>query len=422
MQSAPEYWIWLQTTLGYGANIGYLLEAFDSAEGIYNAFCRKELTRIVSPAQRYKMTSMSPSQVTGVLRVCRDRGWSLVTPDSAYYPRLFRQMENKPAVLYVQGNPEALLSVLPIGMVGARNASDYGLAAAREIARDLACAGAAIISGCALGVDTAAHLGALDARGVTVGFLGTALGVDYPVANRAVREAIPRDGALVSEFQPGVQGSRTTFPIRNRLIAGISLGVAVVEATEKSGSLITATCAADYGRDVFAVPAEISNRSFTGSHLLIRDGAKPLFSAEDILEEYASRVDLPVFSAPRKPPEKKIPAGEDLPPVPAARPKPVREPEKRLKPEPRPKPEKRPEPPPEPEKPTGPAQLPGYVSDAGKAVYRYLAGKGSAPADEICEALNLSASAVFSALTMLELCGAVRKTEQGAFLPAQPEL
>ena len=406
MASATEYWIWLQTALGYGARVDELLLYFGSAEQIYNAFCAREIQPTVTPAVHRKMTAVSPSQVADVQKLCHEKGWHIVTPDSEYYPEGFRRIAARPLVLYVQGEPALLKNEFNIGFVGTRSASRYGAETTRKLAYCVASAGAAVVSGCAVGVDTASHIGALQAKGKTVGFLGTALGVDYPKENRDVREAIARNGALVTEYQPGVQGSRNTFPIRNRLIAAFSVGVVVTEAAQKSGSLITASFAAEYGKDVFAVPGEIDNAAYSGSHSLIRDGAKPVFGAADILEEYTMRfgVDLgalrerlkktgvPVAektqSADRTKPNGKTPAHSASPADSGNAAAPA---------------EKRP--------------LPPFVDETGAAVYEYLLRCGAVDADGIASALELPAPRVLAALTMLELAGVAAKDGTNRFRP-----
>jgi DNA processing protein len=171
-------------------------------------------------------------------------------------------------------------------MVGSRNATTYGIAATRKLSADLAARGAVIISGMALGIDTAAHEGALMGKGKTVAVLGSGLSIIYPAQNRRLFERIVENGGVVSEFPLTAGPEAHHFPRRNRIISGMSLGTVVVEATRRSGSLITAGLAAEQNRDVFAVPGSIQSFKSTGTHTLIKQGAKLVENAQDVIEEF----------------------------------------------------------------------------------------------------------------------------------------
>jgi len=205
----------------------------------------------------------------------------------ADFPSLLRDIPDPPAALYVSGDP-AVLWTPQIAVVGARSASHAGLANARAFARAFALAGNTITSGLAEGIDGAAHAAALDAGAPTVAVLGTGPDLVYPRRHRALAQAIAAHGALVSEFPPGTPGKPDHFPRRNRLISGLSLGVLVVEAGLNSGSLITARCAAEQGREVFALPGSIHNPLARGCHRLIRDGARLAETAEEVLAGLAN--------------------------------------------------------------------------------------------------------------------------------------
>jgi DNA processing protein len=196
-------------------------------------------------------------------------------------------LQNLPLVLYVEGDETALTNELMISVVGARKASHYGNCVARALSSAMSHIGFTIVSGGALGIDSSAHKGALDEKGETICVLGCGLGAKYLMENKPLRDKIINNGALITEFPPYYPASRVTFPLRNRIISGISLGTVVVEAGERSGSLITANYALEQGRDVFAVPGDILFSGFTGANKLIRDGAKPVFSAIDVLGGYA---------------------------------------------------------------------------------------------------------------------------------------
>jgi DNA processing protein len=220
----------------------------------------------------------------------RDLDW-LAAPDhylivatSEDFPALLRDAANPPAALFVAGDPACLWSA-QIAIVGARSASAGGLANARAFARTFAQAGNTVTSGLAEGVDGAAHEGALEGGGKTIAVLGTGPDLVYPRQHHDLAQRIAAHGALVSEFPPGTPGKPENFPRRNRLIAGLSLGTLVVEASLNSGSLITARLAAEAGREVFALPGSIHSPLARGCHKLIRDGAKLVETAEEVIEE-----------------------------------------------------------------------------------------------------------------------------------------
>jgi DNA processing protein len=200
------------------------------------------------------------------------------------YPPLLREIGDPPPVLWVRGN-RAALSRPAVAIVGSRAASAYAVEVATRLGRELAERGVVVVSGLARGADGAAHRGCLAAGGPTVGVLGSGIDVIYPAEHRELAVNICTDGALVSELGPGAPPLPQHFPLRNRLISGISLAVVVVEAAENSGSLITARYALEHGRDVCAVPGSVLGGRNRGSHALLKDGAKVVETADDILEE-----------------------------------------------------------------------------------------------------------------------------------------
>jgi DNA processing protein len=208
---------------------------------------------------------------------------SSLDPGAPGYPALLRAVPSPPA-LWVRGalGPDDALAV---AIVGARRATPYGLATAERIAAELAARGVTIVSGFARGIDTAAHRGALEAGGRTLAVLGCGIDVVYPPENRALVRAIEAQGALLSQFAPGTPALAGHFPARNRTLAGLALGVLVVEAAERSGALITAGFAGDLGREVFAIPGRITSDSSAGTNRLIQDGAKLVSCWQDIVSE-----------------------------------------------------------------------------------------------------------------------------------------
>lgn len=208
----------------------------------------------------------------------------LLTPHDPRYPALLRETPKAPEKLYVAGNPD-LLCLPQLAVVGSRNATSGGLETAAQFAAYLANNGLVITSGLALGIDAAAHSGALAANGQTIAVLGTGPETIYPQQNAELAKQVCANGALVSEHPPGTSVRKYQFPQRNRIIAALSLGTLVVEAGMNSGSLITARFAGDYGREVFAIPGSIHNPLSKGCHRLIRQGAKLVEQAADIIEE-----------------------------------------------------------------------------------------------------------------------------------------
>ena len=216
----------------------------------------------------------------------QDAGHHLVRMGDDAYPELLTQIPGPPSELYVHGNPE-LLHLPALAIVGSRNPTSAGARNAFEFARHLGTAGFCIVSGLAQGIDAAAHRGALTAGAPTIAFLGHGIDRVYPASNRELAHEIAACGALVSEFALGTHPHKSLFPQRNRLISGISFGTLVVEAARRSGSLITARLSSEQGREVFAIPGSIHNPLSRGCHQLIRQGAKLVETADDIVAEIA---------------------------------------------------------------------------------------------------------------------------------------
>jgi DNA processing protein len=211
-------------------------------------------------------------------------GHHLITRDDARFPPLLRDVPSPPAALWLAGDPEVLWQP-QLAVIGSRNPTAGGRENARSFAGELAHRGFTITSGMASGIDSVAHEAALAADGLTIAVMGTGLDVVYPASGRALAARIRERGALVSEFVPGTPPQRSHFPSRNRIISGLSLGVLVIEASLRSGTLITARLAANQGRDVFALPGSIHNPLSKGCHRLIREGARLVDSVDDILQE-----------------------------------------------------------------------------------------------------------------------------------------
>jgi DNA processing protein len=283
-------WLRLERTGGVGPRgAAALLEAFGSPEAIFGADAAALAGR-VSPAQaRAILQPASPDTqrlVDATLRWLDAPGRHVLALGEPGYPALLAQIPDPPLLLYINGDVE-LLHAPGLAIVGSRNASTQGKANALAFAEALSGAGLTIVSGLALGIDAAAHEGALRGPGSTVAVIGTGPDLVYPARNRALCERIARAGCIVSAYPVGTPPLPSNFPKRNRIISGLAAGVLVVEAAVQSGSLITARQAAEQGRDVFAIPGSIHAALAKGCHILIREGAQLVDSAADVLEAMA---------------------------------------------------------------------------------------------------------------------------------------
>lgn len=286
------YWLWLQRCLGIraGLHTDEIIGHFQTAKNIYESGdYDRRISGVFTPRQLEKLQNTDLTWAQNVIDVCEREGYGIITPEDGNYPSMLFKLSDLPAVLFVQGDLDCLKNTVPVALVGTRNPGNNSRAAAYALAASLSRSGASVVSGGAVGIDACAHAGALSAGGKTVAVLGCGFHCNYPAANAALRREISERGALVTEYPPDTQAAGSNFPTRNRIISGLSFGTVVVEANEKSGSLITARFAAEQGRDIFAVPGDILSSGFTGANKLIRDGAKPVFSAMDVLEEYAVR-------------------------------------------------------------------------------------------------------------------------------------
>jgi DNA processing protein len=259
-----------------------LIETFDPLELACNASATA-LMELLSLAPDQAALVKNPLTNDGAARIAALRE-QVVTLADDDYPPLLREIIDPPLVLHVRGN-RMLLSRLSLAVVGSRRATPYGVNAAAHLTRQLAAAGIVIVSGGARGIDAAAHHASLEAGGSTVAVLGTGIDVVYPRAHKRLFERIAKEGLLVSEFPPGTAPRPENFPMRNRVISGLSAGTVIVEATGRSGSLITARMAAEQGREVFAVPGSIFSAGSEGTHRLVQYGAKLVHDVDDIVDE-----------------------------------------------------------------------------------------------------------------------------------------
>lgn len=292
MSENAKYWIWLQNALGYSAKLSKIIDEFSSAKDLYNAGeIEWRMSTSLTEKQVQKLITCDLNQSEEVIFSCNDNNWQIIDYDDSRYPNRLKQIIDPPAVLYACGELPDIDNLVAIGIVGTRKASEYAVKATHILSKGITEAGALVVSGGALGIDTYAHKGAISAGGKTVAVLGNGLGANYLKQNEALRRIISQNGALVTEFQPFTPATKITFPLRNRIISGLSLGVVVVEAGVKSGSLITANLAINQNRDVYAVPSSIMASEFAGTNKLIADGAKIALDPISILQDYAADYD-----------------------------------------------------------------------------------------------------------------------------------
>ncbi|MDD4716158.1 MAG: DNA-processing protein DprA [Oscillospiraceae bacterium] len=285
--AALKYWLWLTTRPGLSVSaIRRLLERFGAPEEIYAAGANEYSALGLHLAEIAALKNKSMRGPEQIIKECERLGIFIATCQDAWYPMRLLNIYNSPFVLYGRGKRILIDEEAAVGIVGARECSPYGRKVAGSISYRLAQNGMLVISGLARGIDTAAVLGALKANAPVVGVLGCGLDVVYPKENKAVYEMVAENGLLLSEYPPGTRPLSRHFPLRNRIISGLSLGVVVVEGRERSGALITARHALEQGRDVFAVPGNIDSPLSAAPNRLLREGAIPLVSWENVAQEY----------------------------------------------------------------------------------------------------------------------------------------
>ena len=369
-------WIALNMTPGVGPRAAArLLERFGSAEGVYGAL-RSELERLRLRPEAVESLVLKDKHEEAARELERVReiaGADVLTLDDGAYPALLREIADPPVVLYVRGRAWGECLEAPcVAVVGSRRASTYGQNVAHALARELASRGVTVASGLARGVDAAAHRGALEAGGRTVAVLGTGIDEVYPRDHRKLAaEILEKGGALVSQFPLGTPPVAENFPYRNRIISGLSLGVVVAEASEKSGSLITARLAMEQNREVYAVPGNITSKNSFGTNYLIKGaGAKLVQQWQDVVSEFPPEI-----------------AARILPPEPRKRTAEGREPE-----------------------------LPADLSEAEGAVVRLLSFDEAVHVDTLAEATGLPVSELAGVLLTLEMRELVRQLPGRCFV------
>lgn len=297
-QTERRAWLGLALTHGLGGQTyRALLAAFGGPEQIYAAPGSALKSYLTQPVSQRVAAGVDDAAIAPTLRWLDIPGNHLVTLADSDYPRHLLEIPDPPPLLYLKGRRE-LLGAPMLAIVGSRNATPQGASNAEAFASALSQAGLSIVSGLALGIDAAAHRGGLAGAASSLAVVGTGLDIVYPARNKALAHRLAEGGALISEFPIGTPSIAANFPRRNRIISGLSLGCLVVEAALQSGSLITARLAAEQGREVFAIPGSIHSPVARGCHKLIKQGAKLVESAQDVLDELRWQVAAPTAAAP----------------------------------------------------------------------------------------------------------------------------
>lgn len=375
-----KYWLWLSSLPKVSLRMKHvLLDAFETPEKIY--FSESGEYSLVEGITRPVIAALEEGRsLDGADRIlgdCERLGLRVLTIQDTEYPDRLRNICDPPLLLYVQGRMPLFDDEVAVAMVGTRRTSPYAAAMGEKLAYQMAGLGAVIVSGLAAGGDASAHRGALRAGGLTVGVIAGGHDIVYPRENRWLYQDIGVRGAILSEYPPGTDHRAGHFPERNRIISGLSLGVVVIEAPERSGALITASRALDQGRDVFVLPGQADDWHCTGSNQLLRDGAVPAMDAWDVLSHYTARYPHRIRSLRLEEPRR---FGGDAPPRREARQKA----------------------PPEPALPVLDLSGDHGLTDDQLRIVRTLRER-TVQVDELIEETQIPTRRVLSALTILEL-------------------
>lgn len=398
------YWIWLQQALPLGCTaIGELLDQFGHAEWLYRTEGAALREAGVSPAIVKKLENKSLDKAYAILNRVLETGDWVLTPEDALYPLSLRQSVGCPAALYCRGTLPDLDSTPSVAVVGTRHASAAGMQETRALSAGLAAGGVVVVSGGAMGIDRAAHMGALEAGGRTIVVMGSPLNENYPRGNEDMRRlAVERGSLLVSEFPPD-EPYRCDFHVRNRLMVGLSQGVCLGETPARSGARISARLAREQGREVFALPGALAGHLYDGSHQEIQHGATLVMRATDILREYAplfpGMLDLEAAETAQKEFEKSPTIASSSEPIKKKR---------------RPKTSKRELRAEESPVPVAAATLPDGASEAAKQAYAALTSSPQ-PVDDLALAANMAIPALLAALTELEMLGCAENSAGGQY-------
>lgn len=382
-----KYWLWLTSmpAVGNQARLA-LLRQFENPENIYYAEeADLKMVEGLKPEQIAAVLEHDLNPAGHILADCQRCGQRILTIRDAEYPVRLRSIYDPPCVLYVKGRLPAFDDEAAIAVVGTRKATPYGISCAERLSYDLASCGAVVVTGLARGGDTAAARGALRAGGVVVGVTGNGLDVPYPPENRDLYEDVAAAGALISEYPPGTEPNGRHFPVRNRIMSGLSVGVLVVEAPVRSGTLITARLALEQGRDVFAVPGPINAPNSAGCIELLEEGAGVGAKAWHILQEYEAKF-----------PDKLHPSNRSRRPLPPLKPRSKPEAASRTRTKPPEKPENAP-------LETLPVRRQEGLTDDQITLLRALSDRNPVQVDDLIETCGIPARRVLSALTVMEI-------------------
>lgn len=407
------YWIWLQQALplGYTA-MGDLLDTFGHAREIYRADKAALRAAGVSAVHAQALSEKSLDKARRILNRVLDRGDWVLTPEDALYPLSLRQGVGCPAALYARGTLPDLDRVPGIAVVGTRRASQAGVQEAHSLAAGLAAGGMVVISGGAVGIDAAAHTGALDAKGRTIAVMACPLTENYPAENEALRRRVVAEGGLLlSEFAPD-EPYTCDFAVRNRLLVGLSQAVCLAETPARSGARITARLAREQGREVFALPGSLAGHHYDGAHKEIQHGATLVIRAGDILREFAPQfpgvLDLDAGETMQKRLEKQSPT--------AAAPA-----KSLLRKERKKRQAKHADPAAsqatssaQPAAPPATAVCPDYVTPPARRVFDALTADLQ-PVDALAQTLDMPVPALLAALTELEMVGCAENRAGGQY-------
>lgn len=282
------YWLWLSLAVTPGAvTFAKLLEVSSDPEVIYG-LDKDELVSIIGSRSRdlLALSDKRLDRAEEILDFCTSRGVGILLYSDPEFPKALRDISNPPVLLYYRGVLPDFEKLFCVSVVGMRRLSDYGRRNAFSIAYDLSRAGATVVSGMAIGIDGVAHAAALSAGGITVAFMGSGIDVCYPSQHKRLAQEIVKTGCVFTEYPPGTRPEKYNFPQRNRLISGISEATLVIEGKERSGALLTARCAKDQGKSLYALPGNVGNVTSELSNLLIKNGASLITGADDIVRDF----------------------------------------------------------------------------------------------------------------------------------------
>ena len=289
--SNTVYWIWLSLACTPGtATFPRLIEKFGNAKNIYDAD-EKSIARCIDPrsSDRSKLTDKSLDKANEIFEFCDKKGIGMLVYDDTKYPSSLKKIKSPPVMLYYRGILPDFNSGFYVSIVGTRSISDYGRKNAFKISYDLASVGATIVSGMAMGIDGVSHAAALEAGKTTVAVLGCGIDICYPAPHLSLARSIVKQGCILTEFAPHTPPTKNNFPIRNRIISGLSPLTIVIEGKERSGARITASYATEQGRDVYALPGNIESKNSEITSILLKNGAKTVTSADDIVRDYQDK-------------------------------------------------------------------------------------------------------------------------------------